>query len=257
MKLPINIDNPFAQALTRLLALDASQAWLDLCNEFAERNAHRVRFVATGSEIMPALGYEQAIVATQKIPTRDNLHDALNAAMWLAYPNAKWALSNAHLAAQRALAPGELRSPRRDAITGFDESGVVVLASEPRILEGIRKFQWQQVFVQERELLKSAAQLLVFGHGLFESLHKPFVGLTGKAILLETSRDIIQGSFEQQLAFADSQLEMILNDHNRLANPRELSPLPGWFRANEDQNFYNQTQYFRSGRTRSSSNERI
>jgi hypothetical protein len=253
MKLPIDIDNPFAQSLMRWLSPDLNMSWIEACNAFAAARQQRVRFVIAGSQAMPALGYEQTVVTTQTVPTRDNMHDALNAAMWLAYPNAKWALSSAHLKAQQSLAPGELRSPRRDALTGFDESGVVVLASNQSILEGIRDFKWQQVFIQQRAFLNTHARLLIFGHGLFESLHHPFIGLTGKAILLEAPQDIVEGSFAQQLAFADHQLEVILGDHRKLASPRELSPLPvlgwpGWFDANEDPAFYNQTHYFRSGR---------
>ena len=61
-----------------------------------------------------ALAYERAIAEEGEIATRPgNLHDALNALMWLLFPRTKAALNALHVAEHFAATPN-VRSERRD-----------------------------------------------------------------------------------------------------------------------------------------------
>jgi hypothetical protein len=58
-----------------------------------------------------------------------------------------------------------------------------------------------------------------------------------------------------QLAQTDRLLALYLWDHAHMTTGRELAPLPvlgvpGWWSANEQENFYENTEYFRPGRGR-------
>jgi hypothetical protein len=251
---------PFSGDLAQYLAdaLHDEGDPLITLNQLATQHQCLVRFIAADSA-QAALTYEAMIVEGRQVPTRANLHDHLNALMWLAYPQAKWALSNAHLRAQHTLAPGQLRSPRRDTLTGFDESGVVVLSSDDSLLEFIRSFRWRELFVQQRTRLNECARVFVFGHGLLESLHAPFVGLTAKAILLKADGTLIDAPFATQLAHVDQKIAQLVQDDAALQTPRDLAPLPllgwpGWYKSNGDESFYDNTNYFRSGRMRGDKN---
>ena len=92
-----------------------------------------IEFVAQSA--LPAqINYEAFIHATGKVPTRENLHDFLNALVWLHYPKIKArlnALQATDISAASALAtltatPPLFRSRLRDALTLFDENAVVV-----------------------------------------------------------------------------------------------------------------------------------
>ncbi len=252
--------NPFALELARELTRTFNIATIDTdalitLNQIASATQCPVSFIAA-SAMDAAVAYESQIIAQREVPTRMNHHDLLNALMWVTYPNAKWAISQQHLAVVQTR--GEIekkqRSPRRDALTGFDESGVVVLSSQPALLQMIRDFKWSELFVDYREVVQKNARLHIFGHGLYEALHSPHIGLTGKAILINTPQTLIDASFTEQTQFTDQYLLQMLSDATMLANARALSPLPllgwpGWFSANEDAAFYNNTQYFRPGRT--------
>jgi hypothetical protein len=251
--------NPFACELTRELNHQFDIETIDIdalttLNQIARTTQCLVSFT-TASTTDTAVAYESQIITQREVPTRMNHHDLLNALMWVTYPNAKWAISQQHLAVVQTRGDIEKkqRSPRRDALTVFDESGMVVLSSKPELLQMIRDFKWHELFVRHRDFLIKNARLLIFGHGLYEALHTPHIGLTGKAILIDTSQILIDAAWSEQIQFADQYLVGILSDTTLLPNARALSPLPllgwpGWFAGNEEAAFYSNTQYFRSGR---------
>ena len=195
-----------------------------------------------------AADYESRIHDDGVVPLRaDNWHDLFNAAAWLAFPRTKAVLNRAHVAALQ-VQQGAVRSPRRDALTLFDESGVLVLSRSRRVLDDIRAFAWQRLFWDRREELLASTRFAVFGHALFEKALSPYVGMTGHALLIETT-DRTAGD-DLDVVAADAVLGSI-------TQPRDLSPLPvlgvpGWWDANHDAAFYANTAYFRPGRSRES-----
>ncbi len=219
-----------------------------------------LQFVAPEGWAAPgAAEYELAIHDAGRVPLRAaNWHDFFNALAWLVFPSVKAALNRAHAAELRARQDdahnaANRRSARRDALTLFDESGVLVLSSERRVLEGLRAFEWKQVFWTEREALMRTTQFLLFGHGLYEKALAPYVGMTGHALLLEMSAGLDVSNSAAWVAQADALAANALTQNIR--QPCDLSPLPvlgvpGWWDANRDAAFYDNTDYFRPRRVR-------
>jgi hypothetical protein len=93
----------------------------------------------------------------------------------------------------------------------------------------------------------------VFGHALFSKALQPFVGLTGKAVLLQVPGAFLELAQAAQLAELDRLLAMHIWNRERFRHGRELSPLPvlgvpGWWSGNEGEGFYDDSAYFRPGR---------
>lgn len=213
---------------------------------------HALRF-----DSLPAPGaadYELRIHDEGRVPLRDgNWHDLFNALVWLAFPRTKAALNRAHAAELRAQRGGvsKVRSARRDALTLFDESGVLVLSSSAAVLAGLRAFEWQRVFWQQREALMGSTRFVIFGHALYEKALSPYVGMSGHALLLHTPRACEALDDAASLAHADDLAAAAL--HSSIISARDLSPLPvlgvpGWYGANKEAVFYANTDYFRPRR---------
>jgi hypothetical protein len=104
--------------------------------------------------------------------------------------------------------------------------------------------------------LATTTRFVLFGHGLYEKALRPYVGMTGHALLLQTPAHGDFGNEPGLLAKADAWTANAV--HERLAKPRDLSPLPvlgvpGWWDANNEAAFYDNAAYFRPGRMRGTS----
>jgi len=211
-----------------------------------------VRFVPPQADGMP---YECRVWERGEVETRiDNWHDFFNALVWLSFPETKRAITAAHVAAMQK--PGEQRNLRRDALTHFDECGIVVLASDPTLLDLLRGFQWQSLFVERRQDVIDKMRFVIFGHATYEALLKPFRGLTAKAILLPVTPGFFGQDVGQLLSAVDAKIAPILagDTFNR---PRDFQPLPllgipGVTPDNENPAYYADTFQFRPGRRQAS-----
>lgn len=198
--------------------------------------------------------YEEAIFQTGGIPTRPrNWHDLFNALVWATFPASKAALNARHAEARRGRPSGANRGPVEDALTGFDESGVVVACADPQLADLLLGFQWMELFWLRRRAVIEGMGFVVFGHGLYERALRPFVGLTGKGIVIPVADSFLRSSRQSQLAELDLKLAAFIRDPARLASPRELAPVPvlgvpGWWPPNEGPEFYGNAGYFRPGR---------
>ena len=172
---------------------DGSLPGIGALNQLAQRNphpvvnanGHAIRFAAQNID-PAALSYEAQIFASGIVPTRaNNIHDLFNALVWLSFPHTKAALNARHMAAGSATTGSGNRGPAQDALTLFDECGVVVISDQPELLQLISAFQWKELFWKRREAVKQHMRFFVFGHGLMEQLLNPYVGLTGKAVLMD------------------------------------------------------------------------
>ena len=113
--------------------------------------------------------YEVRIYLKGEVQIRAaNWHDLLNALVWLTFPHAKAALNERHYHAlrnqQAAGAPN--RGPVQDAMTLFDEGGVIVVASDDELLGQIREFRWKELFWRNRARGQSEMRFFLFGHAL-------------------------------------------------------------------------------------------
>ncbi len=225
-------------SLARLNALAASA---QTCNARGDL----IRFVPPPASSLSAMHYETHIAATGEVPTRENWHDLFNALQWLSFPTMKATINARHAELLRIRGPDEAksRSVPRDVLTMVDESGVLVASEDDSLLELIRQFRWRELFVDRRAHVETKMRFVLVGHGLMEKAMRPFIGMTGKAILLN-----IAASSSLDVAAANW-----LRDDANLANSGTLAPLPllgvpHWDARNEQPAFYENADYFRPGR---------
>lgn len=242
--------DPLRPWLDRLQQVPDASAVAGLAEQFPihTANGQRVRFVPPRSD---GLVYECRIWDSGEVETRrDNWHDFFNALVWLSFPQTKIAVSAAHMRAMQA--PGEARGTPRDALTHFDECGIVVLTSQPELLDLLRNFQWKQLFVERRAEVIRSMRFVIFGHATYEQMLKPFRGLTAKAVLYEVSEAWLAMGDSEQLAAVDKLLAADLIS-GRYTRPRDFQPLPllgipGVTPDSEDPAYYDDTWQFRPGR---------
>lgn len=200
----------------------------------------------------PEERYEARIFLRGELQVRRaNWHDLLNVLVWLTFPRSKVALNARHYRASAAQDGN--RSRLQDALTLFDEGGVIVAACDPRLLELVQGFQWKELFWRERAQLMSRMRFFLFGHALYEKALAPFSGITGRAILLEVERGFVDAPIGTQAGELDRIVAQQVLDPARFLSPRDLAPLPilgvpGWCAENASPSYYDDATYFRPGR---------
>lgn len=243
-------DFPTLQDLNTLLAAH--------CPTVAVSNGESLRFVPQefGKQAFEAQ-YEPRCFLKGEVPTRaNNWHDLLNALVWLIFPKAKAAINARHfLALTGGSAPSALnqRGAVRDTCTLLDESGVIVAYADTNLAELLRNFEWKELFWRRRTQVRSSMGFYLFGHGLYEKMLDPYIGLTGQGLLLQVEQIFFTWTNERQQAHLDELLSAYLNSGAHCRSTRELTPVPllgvpGWTAENENAEFYDNTGYFRTGR---------
>ena len=218
-----------------------------------------LRLVAQGRRPRTfAEGYEARLFLRGELQVRErSWHDLLNVLVWLAFPRAKAALNARHYAALEAqhAAGAANRGPTQDALTLFDEGGVIVLSGDPELLDCLRAWRWKELFWTRRAQLPARMRFHLFGHALYEKALRPFLGITGRGIVLEAGPDLLGAPLAEQLAVADAKLAAYLSSSATLATTRELEivpvlGVPGWCPENEREEYYDNPDYFRPARLR-------
>lgn len=221
-------------------------------------NGQLIRFVA--QDARPAHfedRFEPRAYLRGEVQVRSfNWHDLFNALVWMTFPTAKAALNARSYEALSAQSRNR-RSPEGDALTLFDEDGIVALSSDPELLELLREFRWKPLFWERREAVRERMRFLVFGHALYEKGLDAFIGMTGKAIVFQVPQATILLDRPALLSQVDRLSALYIWDRENLLTGRTLSPLPvlgipGWWSENEAEGFYDNSDYFRPGRRRAS-----
>lgn len=196
------------------------------------------------------LYYEQIINKHQKIPTRlCNWHDLFNAFIWSVFPKTKQLINKLHVADINDYGMRE-RSKRRNALTLFDECGIILAYSDEQQKQLLRNHQWQEMFWQRRSDWFSSIQPFIFGHANYEMSLNRFIGLTGKAYFIKVNNEFFSLPLTEQYKFLDKQLsdeiekKQTLNDNSRLS-PLPFLGIPDWHTDNNNQRFYSNKEYFR------------
>ncbi len=235
---------PDAAALTALLREAVPQAQTG--------SGHALRF----EHADVADGYEAHIDASGRVPTRrDDWHDFFNALSWCAWPLAKAALNAAHAHEITARHAAGLtgRGPRRDALTQFDECGMVVTSCDPAILNGLATHAWEEVFWRRRDALPASTAFMVFGHASWDALRAPFVGLCAKTLHRLVAPAWFALDARARSEDTDRWLAAQLANPKMLTTPRLLRPLPllgipGVTPESESRAYYRDTSQFRPAR---------
>ena len=223
-------------------------------------NHRPLHFIA--QEALPVnVAYETHIFNTGGVPTRLNLHDFFNAAIWLTFPRTK-AVLNARQAEQiEKLGVQHERGVARDALTLFDENAAILVTCAPSLAHALREFDWHNTFVSTRSLWDSPfkprtdakAALYPFGHALLEKLTEPYKAICAHTWVIHVTSDWFGLPLAERLTDLDARLAQQLK--HIVLNPRDFCPLPilgvpHFWADNHDESFYNDARVFRSGRTR-------
>lgn len=259
---------PFAQQalfaplhpLLGLLPKNGTTARLETLNAAAHErglltgSGATVRFVTPGGSGLP---YEERVWWLGEIETRpDNWHDCFNALVWLTFPRSKAALNARHHQAllernTTARRPPHPRGPLRDALTLFDECGIVIVAANLELWHGIQAHRWKEIFWQRRAELQNSFAAWIFGHASYDLLRTPHLGLCSKALFFHVDQEWFNLNAEQQRADLDQRLAQRFDNslHTQQQvlrfQPLPLLGLPGATTDNEQAAYYDNTQQFR------------
>jgi Protein of unknown function (DUF3025) len=205
------------------------------------------RFIPPPARALSAIDFERRVVEHNELIVRPgSLHDLLNALVWRTFPKTKRAISEVHVALG-VNKDGKTRPRRRDVLTLFDESGIIILSENDALRAMNRQHQWHELFVTHRAVFIQQARPILFGHGAMEQIGNqlPHVhrGLTVKALWLPLPVTTPLAELDEYLA------ERIINGERLNAQERSIPMpvlgLPGWFAENESPDCYDDGSVFR------------
>lgn len=208
-----------------------------------------VRFIAPrGHSDRERRYYELHIADSGEVETRpENWHDLFNALAWIAFPAAKAAINAAHAAIleERGEEEAKRRSPERDALTLFDEGGVLVASADPELHALIAGFRWKELFWHRRPELAAKMRFVAFGHNLFEKMLDPHLGMVAKTIFVPLAEP-----FDP-----DALLAAHFAVRANFASPKAMAPMPvlgipGWHPDTARESFYDDPIHFRGPKPR-------
>ena len=214
-----------------------------------------IRFVAPRD---PARGqrphYEAHIAATGEVETRsESWHDLFNALVWITFPRTKAAINAQHAAILEAGGAAEARhrSPARDALTLFDEGGVIVASTSPEMRRLIVDFRWKELFWERRAELAATTRFFAFGHACYEQALAPYIGMVAKTVSVDVAPDLLSAAPAREAEIADALAARFFSDRANFASPKALPPMPilgvpGWHDANAQAPFYDDAKHFRT-----------
>jgi hypothetical protein len=202
-------------------------------------------------ELTGEAAYEREIAGSGRISTRPgNLHDLCNALVWARFPLLKAALNQRHMDALQASVPGR-RGPVRDALTLFDECGMVILAPDPDLLQAIARHDWHTVFGRQGEQWSADLAVWVVGHANLEKLLNPYPGMIAQCLLVHGK---VPGTDDEASdAGLDRALAGLWTSPAGPSCPGDLCALPcmgipGWWPHDQDADFYANQDVFRPPR---------
>jgi hypothetical protein len=143
------------------------------------------------------------------------------------------------------------RGKQRDALTLFDESGVIVVSSVEENLDALAGRDWNFVFQKNASAWSDEIKVFVPGHALLEKFPRPYKSLTAHALLMRLDDSLLEQSRATLLRMLDEMLAERLLAGSILDSPASLSPLPlmgipGWWPPQEqNDDFYADRQVFR------------
>jgi hypothetical protein len=239
---------PFAASAARLHGVDFREGLNAEASGWRNARGLPLRFVPQ-ADLPEGVAYEAHIFATGQVPTRDNLHDAFNALIWLHFPETKRLLNRLQAEAIARDGVQAVRGGLRDAATLFDENAVILVCEDRSMADALRGFAWRELFVSRRDAWAEACMVVPFGHALLEKLVHPYKSVTAHTWWISASPatplHVLDGMLAASLAEAAEQ--------GRLKGGRSFAPLPvlgipGWCNENADSRFYDDASVFRPGR---------
>jgi hypothetical protein len=210
----------------------------------------RLAFIAQAG-LPPGAAYEAHIAATGCVPTRYNLHDFFNALMWFAFPRIKAALNACQSAAIAELGIRPTRGRVRDALTLFDENGLLFASADPALSAALRRFDWPALLSASRDAWGARCEVRCFGHALLEKMIAPYKACTGHAWIVDVPMAYFSWPDVERETFLDETVSVSIVSGplaSRAFAPLPVLGIPGWWPANDDPAFYDDQEVFRAGR---------
>lgn len=220
-----------------------------------EDNNHPITPVAQGNKPSKLEDhYEPRIFLKQELQTRtENWHDFFNAMVWLTFRNTKSVLNELHYHAAIKRNSGTNRSALENAITLFDECGLIIISNDDQLLEMIRQHQWKDLFFNNRDRFDKDIFCLVFGHAMYEKALTPYIGMTCQALLINSS-ELVKCCKNGVIKDIDNHVADYWKNNNITAtndlNAFPLLGIPGLHSENSESSFYDNTDYFRAKKNR-------
>jgi len=214
----------------------------------SSEDGHKICFVP--SHLLDDEPYERRIYTSGQVSTRlNNWHDLFNALVWMRFPAIKTAINACHYHAWSEQGDGS-RGQLRDALTLFDECGVIVFSRNLEILDALAERCWSDAFLYADFHIDLG--LAICGHAMLEKYLSPYKSMTAKALLIHVDSDFLALPRPEILSCLDKEIAKRLLTGQILTKPACLAPLPlagvpGWWPPGEqsETDFYADLQVFR------------
>lgn len=251
--------NPLFNDLKQLLADQLWSDWPDCrqLNLLLDRGAinhlgNPLTLVEqTESLLSDGLYYEERIYLEARVPTRaGNWHDFFNAMIYILFPKLKQEINRLHY--QDIVAAGQkVRTKCRDALTLFDECGVIIAYCDDSLKQALIGQHWHQAFVENRARWRQQIDGFIIGHANYEKALSPYLGFTAKALYVKVAPQFFE--LDKLAQYQELDLTIAADLGQLMADNRHLYPLPilgvpHWWDANSTPEFYDNAQYFRPKR---------
>jgi Protein of unknown function (DUF3025) len=232
---------------------DCNQLLTNLPRPVVSLSGKPIRFVPPIAEDdEPTNRYEPRIYEHGEVQTReDSWHDLFNALVWMRFPQAKAAINARHVEQQKLHGLQATRSAVQDAMTLFDESGVIVACSNPELALLLKQHEWKKLFWQRRTDVLAHMRFYIFGHALYEKALQPYAAMTGKVSVFLVDEKFHNNQLDTKLSELDELLASRLMHEIKTAKDFSSLPImgvPGWCDANEAESFYANKEIFRPAR---------
>lgn len=203
------------------------------------------------TRLMGAREYIKSIVDTKQIPLKPHSnHDLFNASMWITLPRTRLmcAMAMHHAYTLRSFSQKNDRSSLEDRFTLFDESGIALFSDDLELIELINSRSWKRLFFEEAERCQAHLKLWIVGHGLYEQLLRPFIGLVGYGRCYHVDSAVFGYPLKQQELVFDQiisqDLRIQLNHQVLELSAIPILGFPSWW-PNQTTEFYDNQRYFR------------
>ncbi len=218
-----------------------------LPDELVSEGGHSIRFVPSNE--LDDGPYERRIYTTGQVSTRtDNWHDLFNALVWMRFPRIKTTMNALHHRAWSEQSEG-CRGKLRDALTLFDECGVILFSNHSELLKALSERQWYTAFQHLGSHWGKDLQVAITGHAILEKYLSAYKSMTAKALLVHSEHQYKDRN--ELLEYLDREIADQLLRGTILTKPACLAPLPlagipGWWPdASQDEQFYADVDVFR------------
>jgi hypothetical protein len=197
-------------------------------------------------------GYEPRIYLQGELQTRlCSWHDFFNFMVWQTFPNLKAIMNKwQYISLKKRFPHPSNRTHLENLLTQFDEGGMLVLSANVNLTQHLKNHAWKKLFLENRTLVKNKMRFYVIGHAVYEKLIMPYSTITAGALIFDVEKSLFEKDLTGQIHWIDKHCSKQIDDENWSTTIKKLQPvpifgIPGWYAENEQEDFYNNTQYFR------------